>query len=174
MFRKILIVSAVFLGVSGLVFAQGHKYIGVKKCAMCHKSEKKGNQYGQWFSTKHAKAYETLGTEEAKKTAEGAGVTGNPQEAGECLKCHITAYGVDAGLLGSKFNKEDGVQCESCHGAGSDYKKMSTMKDREKSIAAGLVIPNEKVCVKCHNSDSPNFEGFSYDEYYEKITHPKP
>jgi len=159
----------------GLSVAEGeHKYIGVKKCSMCHQSDAKGNQYKQWLSTAHAKAYERLGSPEAKETAEKAGVSGNPQEVGQCLKCHITAYGADGSLLDSGFKKEDGVQCETCHGAGSDYMAMSVMQDRDKAIAAGLIMPTEEVCVKCHNEESPNFKGFNFDEYYPKIAHPRP
>lgn len=156
------------------LYAEEHKYVGVKKCSMCHKSEAKGDQYGKWLSSKHAKAYETLCTPQAKETAEKAGVAGNPEQAPECLRCHVTAFGVDAGLLDEGFVKEDGVQCESCHGAGGDYKGLSVMKDREQAIAAGMVIPSEETCVKCHNPESPNYKEFNFEEYSQKIAHPRP
>lgn len=158
---------------SGLVSSgQTHKYLGVKKCAMCHKSESKGNQYGKWLSSEHAKAYEILVTPQAQATAKKAGISGNPQQAVACLKCHVTANGVESSLLGEGFVKEDGVQCESCHGAGGDYASLSAMKDKDKAIGAGLVMPTEEVCVRCHNTDSPNFNGFNFKEYYPKIAHP--
>ncbi len=163
------------IAVSGLLFAEGnHKYVGVKKCAMCHKSESRGNQYGQWVSTKHSKAYEDLASPAGLETAKKAGVTGNPQEAPQCLKCHVTGYGQDAGLFAEGFVKADGVQCESCHGAGSDYLPILVMKDKAKAIDAGLIIPIKEGCVKCHNSESPNFTGFDFDSYYKKIVHPEP
>jgi hypothetical protein len=162
------------MAASGLAFAEGnHKYVGVKKCSMCHKSESKGNQHGQWLSTKHAKAYETLATPAAQETAAKAGVSGNPQEAAQCVKCHITGYGQE-NLWGEGFVKADGVQCEACHGAGSDYMPISVMKDKAKSIELGLVVPSKEVCVKCHNPESPNYKEFNYDEFYKKITHPAP
>ncbi|PIQ91202.1 MAG: cytochrome C554 [Candidatus Omnitrophica bacterium CG11_big_fil_rev_8_21_14_0_20_41_12] len=171
--RRVIFMVIVLACVSTeIVFAAGHEYIGVKKCALCHKSESKGNQYGQWLSTKHAKAYETLATPQAQETAEKAGVSGDPQEAAACLKCHQTGFGADSSLLGSGFIKEDGVQCESCHGAGGDYAPLNVMKDKDKSIAAGLIMPTEDVCVKCHNAESPNFKGFNFKEYYPKISHP--
>ncbi len=163
---------AVLLCAGSLVFA--HKYIGVKKCSMCHKSDEKVNQHSLWVSTKHAKAYETLGTDAGKETAQKAGVAGNPQEEPKCLKCHVAAYGVDSGLLEEGFKKEDGVQCEACHGAGRDYMAMSVMKDRQKAIEAGLVMPTKEVCVKCHNPESPNYKEFNFDEFYSKIAHPNP
>ncbi len=175
--RKIVccLVMVFFFCLTGLVFGEGnHKYIGVKKCSMCHKSEAKGNQYGQWSGTSHAKAYERLVTPEAQETAKKAGVTGNPQEELKCLKCHVTGYGEDSSLFDTGFVKADGVQCEACHGAGSDYAPLSVMKDKAKSIEAGLVIPTKELCVKCHNSESPNFKGFNFEEYYAKINHPRP
>ena len=159
----------------GYVWAAGpHKYVGVKKCAMCHKSESKGNQHGQWLSSAHAKAYERLASPEAQGSAKSKGVTGNPQEAPQCVKCHVVGYGEDASLFTESFIKADGVQCEACHGAGSDYLGLSVMKDKAKAIAAGLIIPTKETCVKCHNPESPNYKEFDYDKYYSKIAHPRP
>ena len=168
MYRKIFILVIVLMVcVVGVALSNElHKYIGVKKCSMCHKSDAKGNQHKIWLSMKHSKAYKTLETHEAKETAKKAGVSVDPTVAPECLRCHVTAYGVDASLLGSGFNKEDGVQCESCHGAGGDYYKMSVMKDKALSIEKGLVVPTKEVCVKCHNEESPNFPGFDFDKSF--------
>lgn len=164
-----------FIATGSLVFAGGtHTYVGVKKCSMCHKAESKGNQYGQWLSTKHSKAYATLATPEAQETAKKAGVSGNPQEAPECLRCHVTGYGKDSSVFGQGFVKEDGVQCEACHGAGGDYWSITVMKDKAKAIEAGLIMPTKEVCVSCHNEESPNYKEFNFDEFYKKIAHPKP
>ncbi|MEK6715017.1 MAG: cytochrome c family protein [Candidatus Omnitrophota bacterium] len=156
------------------LYAAEHKYIGVAKCKMCHSSDTKGNQYKHWYESRHAKAYETLGIDAAKETAQKAGVTGNPQEEPKCLKCHVTAYGVDNSLLGEGFKKEEGVQCESCHGAGGDYMAMSVMKDKQKAIENGLVMPTKEVCITCHNPESPNYKEFSFGEFYPKVAHPRP
>lgn len=159
----------------GALSAEGeHKYVGVKKCAMCHKSEAKGNQYGKWLASKHAKAYERLASPEAEETAKRAGVTGNPQEAPQCVKCHVTAYGVDKSLLGEGYVMADGVQCESCHGAGGDYTSLSVMKDKAKAMAAGLIMPTKEACVKCHNPESPNYKELNYEESFKEIAHPNP
>lgn len=164
-----------FIAISGIVLAgTDHRYIGVKKCSMCHKSESKGNQYGQWLNSAHAKAYERLASPEAQESAKKAGVIGNAQQAPQCLKCHVTGYGADSSLFTEGFVKEEGVQCESCHGPGSDYAPLSVMKDKAQAVAAGLVVPTKEVCVKCHNPESPNYKEFKYDEYVKKIAHPKP
>jgi hypothetical protein len=151
-----------------------HKFIGVKKCGMCHKSEAKGNQLGQWEKSQHSKAFETLASEEAMKVAKEAGIEGSPQEADACLKCHVTGHGKPAEMFGTSFVAAQGVQCESCHGAGDGYKSMKLMKDREQSVAAGLVIPDETTCTGCHNKESPTFKGFDFEKMWAQIQHPNP
>jgi hypothetical protein len=167
--------SAVFLtGSGGEARAEDATYIGTKMCGMCHKGEKKGSQLEIWQASAHANAYATLGTDAAKEAAAKAGIEGNPQESDQCLVCHVTAFGVDAAALGTKFVKEEGVQCEACHGPGSMYKSKKVMEDREAAIKAGLLIPDETTCKTCHNEKSPTFKGFDYKTYYEKIAHPTP
>lgn len=156
------------------------QYVGVAACGKCHKRTSTGNQLAQWQETGHARAYETLGTPEAAEVAEKAGVTGNPQEAAQCLKCHVTAYGAEASQIVEPpagkpgFLAADGVQCEACHGAGSLFKKMKIMKDRETAVAAGLVIPGEALCVSCHNAESPTYQGFEFEEMWKEVLHPNP
>ena len=54
-----------------------------------------------------------------------------------------------------------GVGCESCHGPGSDYreihkKKMLDFKRAEvKAAGQTYASKGDKVCEKCHNTDSP-------------------
>ena len=66
-------------------------------------------------------------------------------------------------MLGKNFKINEGVQCETCHGAGSGYKTNSTMKDQAKAIAKGLIIPNEKLCkeselaFRCSDYHYPGF-----------------
>ncbi|MDP2912638.1 MAG: cytochrome c family protein [Candidatus Omnitrophota bacterium] len=172
--RSAVVIAVALSAVCSLAAAEGkHKYVGVKKCAICHKSEAKGSQYGKWLSTNHPKAYERLASPEAKETAKQAGVSGDPQQAPQCLRCHTTAYGVDSSLLGEGLAASDGVQCEACHGAGSDYVSLSVMKDRARAISQGLVIPTKETCLKCHNPESPNYKGFNFEESYKKIAHPR-
>jgi hypothetical protein len=153
-----------------------HKYVGVKMCAMCHKGEAKGKMFEIWQASKHASAYKSLLSPEAKKNAEKKGLKKAASESPECLKCHMTAYGVDAKLVDAKFDKKDGIGCESCHGAGADYKAMNVMKDKAKALAAGLAIAKDdpKLCTKCHNNESPTYKEFKYKEFWAKIKHPLP
>ena len=148
-----------------------NKYVGVKMCSMCHKGEKKGSQFEIWQKSKHAEAYKTLTGTKAAEIAKAKGLKKAASESPECLECHaITA---DAKLT------PDGVQCELCHGAGSAYKNMTIMKDKEKAIAAGLTdfkdkTVIEKKCKTCHNEKSPSYKPFKFDEMWAKIQHPIP
>ena len=92
----------------------------------------------------------------------------------------MTAYGADAAKFASKpLAAKDGVQCESCHGPGSLYKKKKTMADHDKSVAAGMWEPgkDEKICAGCHNDESPTWDpaaGFDFEKRKEEIAHPIP
>jgi hypothetical protein len=160
--------------------AQEHQYVGAKKCRTCHKKELIGNQYGEWEKSQHAKAFETLKGDEAAKIAKAKGLATPAYESGECLECHSTGYGLPASAFDRKpLDPEDGVQCESCHGPGSDYKKKKTMSDHDASVAAGLWDPgnDEKICTTCHNEKSPTWDaaaGFDYEARKKKIAHPIP
>jgi hypothetical protein len=152
--------------------AQGHTYVGVKACSMCHKTEKQGNQFGIWEKSKHAQAYLALGTPAANDIAKKRGITGPASSAPACLECHA--------IVGNaKAEVKDGVQCEVCHGPGSDYKSLTVMKTKALAIAAGLreykdKAAIEKQCRTCHNEKSPTFKEFNFEERWAKIQHPVP
>ncbi len=152
------------------------QFRGVEQCKMCHRKVEKGEQYRIWSESKHAQAFVTLATDKARELATQRGIQGNPQEAPECLRCHVTAYGEPAERLYKKFDPTQGVQCEACHGAGGDYWTEKVMQDREAAIAKGLVIPTEETCRGCHNADSPGFnaEEWNYEEKFALIAHPLP
>ncbi len=159
---KRILVAGLTLGLVAFVAmaGNGHEYQGLKKCGMCHKGEKKGNILEGWEAGPHAKAYQTL-------------VDAGEQENAECLRCHVTGYGEDAALT-AKLDVTEGVTCEACHGAGADYGKMSTMKDHDAAVAAGLVANPKEHCTDCHNPDSPTYKEFHLEERWEEIKHSIP
>ena len=150
--------------------------MGVSKCGMCHKGDAKGKQLEIWQDSKHSKAYKTLETEAADKIAKDKGFTTKASETPQCLKCHVLGKDIVPDELTESFDKTDGVQCETCHGAGSEYKAMGIMKDKPKAIENGLIVStgDEKLCTGCHNSDSPSFKEFNYADAWAKIKHSKP
>ncbi len=161
------------------------EYTGSKKCRICHNAPVKGKMHDIWSESKHAHAYQTLLTEEAKQAAKKLGID-EPQKSGECLRCHATTYGLGKKPVTEKAKVEEGVGCESCHGAANDYSNLTIMGEREKAIAAGLIYPAKDVCTKCHNAESPTWNperytdkdgnkvGFDFEVLWEMIKHTIP
>lgn len=147
-----------------------HDFTGAKKCAVCHTKLVAGNQFERWKSGPHAKAFETLGTPAAREIASKRGIE-DPQKSGACLKCHSTAYYFSESLVAPSVPAEEGVSCESCHGPGSGYSKLSVMKDPAAARAAGLLEAGETKCLECHNEQSPTFKPFVFEEARKRIEH---
>ncbi len=162
-----------------------YDYVGARKCKTCHKKKPIGNQFAVWADSAHATSLERLATDQAKKWAAEANVA-DPQNDEKCVKCHVTAYGVPEDRLGKKYTREEGVQCEACHGPGKGYRKKKVMIDRELAESKGLIPQSEKVCTRCHNDESPAWKtdrytladgskvGFDYDQAVKIIAHPVP
>ncbi len=169
---NLLVFLLVLCFVAGVQAQTKFKYVGVKKCKMCHKGKKKGEIYEKWQASKHAKAFETLATDAAKKIAAEKGIKGDPQQAAECLACHVTGYDKEAAAT---LTKEEGVSCEACHGPGSKYKSMKVMKGitagTMKGADYGLIEPDEKNCTSCHNPKSPTYKEFKFAEMYKQVEH---
>ncbi len=72
--------------------------------------------------------------------------------ADKCKMCHKIQH---ASWADSTHARQAPVlDCESCHGPGSEYKSMSVMKDPEKAREAGLVTPDSAFCTaSCHTEE---------------------
>ncbi len=68
--------------------------------------------------------------------------------ADKCRVCHKVQHASWAASGHAK--RTPPLDCEGCHGPGSEYKAMSVMKDPKKARAAGLVDPDAAYCGKCH------------------------
>jgi hypothetical protein len=163
MFNKkvIFIISLVFL-MGNALFAQ-NDYIGAQKCKMCHNKEATGQQFAKWSASAHASAWKNLAGPKALEIGKAKGIA-NPQKDAKCLKCHTT----------TSLAVEEGVSCEACHGPGSAYKSVSIMKNRDMAIKNGLIVPTQKLCVKCHNPESPTYKAFDFASFAKKIEHKIP
>lgn len=157
--KKFILKLVLVLMAFSPVFAERPVYVGAKKCKGCHVGPKNGKVYEKWGNAVHARAFQTLKAKGEEK---------NPR----CLYCHVTGFN-DGGYKIGAPNAADfeGVQCESCHGKGSLYKKASIMKRVDLAVESGMIIPMESLCTKCHNEDSPTFKGFNYNEAVKVITH---
>jgi hypothetical protein len=128
-------------------------YVGSKKCKMCHMK-----QFKSWQETKMAKAFEGLkpGASADAKTAAGLDPNKDYSTDANCLGCHAVNGKADM----------PGVQCEACHGPGSDYAKVM-MKNKEfkrdEITAVGFVNALDS-CKNCHNDKSPFYKEITFDK----------
>lgn len=165
--KKIISMTFIFLLLifSSLVTAQ--EYVGADKCKMCHKSEKSGQQFPLWEARKHSKSFQALSMEQAKEFSPDTPAAENPK----CLSCHAPLADKAPDL------KEEGVTCEVCHGPGSDYKKLSIMKDHAEAVKNGLtdypsVDAIKTKCLSCHEN-AHNYT-FDFETAWEAVKHPVP
>jgi hypothetical protein len=128
----------------------GDHYLGGEVCARCHTAEA-----AQWKSTKHAQAWQALA--KAKKDTDPS-----------CVGCHVVGLNQPGGYRdqASTANMVN-VQCESCHGMGSQH---DALKAAPRRIT-------EQTCRICHDKNaSPAFDMATFLPY---VTHkdsgqPKP
>jgi len=96
-----------------------------------------------------------------------------------CLGCHATAAQAEDWEREDFFFIQDGVQCERCHGPGSEYMAEKVMKNRAAAILAGLKMSEERDCLVCHAEKGShvavlNWPKFDFEEFKKRIAHPKP
>jgi len=125
-------------------------YSGEKTCAICHEKE-----HIQWKLTRHADALMSL-------------VRKGEEDNDKCISCHVTGFGTAGGynVNNKKFAKYlEGVQCESCHGAGHDSCSAFTGRKPKKKKTADW----KKLCLSCHTKkESINFV---FSKRYPRILH---
>jgi hypothetical protein len=68
----------------------------------------------------------------------------------KCKLCHKLQF--DSWAKTAHAARTPPLDCESCHGPGSEYKSLAIMKDSRKAQAAGMVMPARSFCSKCHTS----------------------
>lgn len=126
-------------------------------------------QYKSWQKTTMADSFENLkaGMKAGEKTKAGLDPNKDYTHDESCVKCHTTGYGKPGGFTSIEETPDlAGVQCEGCHGPGSEYSAVMKKNKKEwkktgytseELKAIGLVIPSEDeaVCLGCHSSESP-------------------
>jgi Cytochrome c554 and c-prime len=140
------------------------KHLGSATCASsnCHgsASAKSGsnvlqNEYVTWYKQEaHSQAWKRLTSKESKIIASHLGIK-SPENDPLCLKCHSTY--IPKSSQGEKFRIQDGVGCESCHGAAEEYIKSHTSKETShaQNVANGMTdlvsfSKRAQVCMECH------------------------
>jgi hypothetical protein len=127
------------------------KVVGATKCGECHKSEVEA-----WKLTPHFTTFDNMHrSADGQKIAGAMGIKRIKSES-LCLTCHYTVQ-----AKAGEGEPIAGVSCESCHGAAADWinihndKKLSPDERRTKSIAAGMIRPEDidavaTNCYQCH------------------------
>ncbi len=184
--RRALDAGIVFLAVlfaaPGTLRAQAQKqpvFVGARACAKCHEGKAAGNQYSHWLTTAHSKAWASLATPEAKQMARLSGIPDEPEKAPICLGCHATAADSEKWERDAGFHVEDGVQCEKCHGPGSEYMDEAVMRDPEAAHKAGLRKFTKRDCAVCHYVKGSHVAvhrkpQLDIDEAMKVLAHPVP
>ncbi len=154
-------------------------YVGARACARCHEGKAAGNQYSHWLTTAHSKAWASLATPEAKAMARLSGIPDEPEKAPICLGCHATAADAEKWERDAGFRLEDGVQCEKCHGPGSEYMDEAVMRDPEAARRAGLRKFTKRDCAVCHYVKGSHVAvhrkpALDVDKAWEVLAHPVP
>ncbi len=181
-----LLIGAATLGALAAVppplRAQAQKqpvYVGARACAQCHEGKTTGSQYSHWLTTAHAQAWASLALPEAKAMARLSGILDEPEQAPVCLGCHATAADAEKWERDPGFRLEDGVQCEKCHGAGSEYMDDKVMRDPEAARRAGLRKFTKRDCAVCHyvkgsHSAVQQKPELEIESAWKKLAHPIP
>jgi YVTN family beta-propeller protein len=154
-------------------------YVGAQACARCHEGRAAGNQYSHWLATAHAQGWASLATPEARAMARLSGIPDEPQKAPVCLGCHATAADAERWEKDPGFHVEDGVQCEKCHGPGSEYIDEKVMRDPAAARRAGLRRFTKRDCAVCHYVKGSHVAvhrkpALDVDEAWEVLAHPVP
>jgi formate-dependent nitrite reductase cytochrome c552 subunit len=125
------------------VVAQEH--VGAEACGSCHEA-----QYKKWQASGHSMSLARL--------------TKSQRRDRVCRSCHTMVANQDEPKL-------QGVQCESCHGAGSHYSPRWVMQDPVLSKLYGLEPVTDATCKPCHTGDGPSLKAFVYKEKVVHVCH---
>jgi hypothetical protein len=123
-------------------------YVGDGKCASCH-----APAMAFWKKTVHASAWRTL-------------VEVNKQNDYRCVSCHVTGYGQVGGTSLGHTDRLRDVQCEVCHGPGSEH---VAQKGLEEPSAMRRDAP-ATLCTGCHTEQ--HSDTFQYQAYLRDIVGP--
>jgi hypothetical protein len=156
---------------SPLPYQASVKSMGVVNCAnsLCHGAVQPWqdasvlqNEYVTWSRVdKHARSYKVLFNEQSARIARNLGL-GKASEAKICLDCH--AHNVPPDRRGERFQFDDGVSCEACHGPSEQWlpKHVEDGATHAGNLAAGLYptadpTDRARLCLSCHFGNGDRF-----------------
>jgi hypothetical protein len=139
------------------------------KSSSCHGGAgPKRSQYLTWSQKDyHTKAYAILLNARSDRIAESLGITaaGAPNPAAtnsRCTICHSPFQSLPSARLSSTAHADEGVSCESCHGAAGGWLRGHTRKDwtYQTRVGAGMrdlrsLYVRATACAACHQYLEP-------------------
>jgi hypothetical protein len=168
--RRFIIFLASFFALSAALFAQdvkqtreeGALFIGAVGCksSSCHGGAgEKRSQYITWSRQDfHTRAFAILLDARSARIAETVGI-GEAQSNARCTVCHSPFQSVAPMRLASTAHADEGVSCESCHGAAGSWLRGHTRADWNYAmrVTAGMrdlrsLYVRANTCVACHQN----------------------
>jgi hypothetical protein len=134
------------------------------KSSSCHGGAgPKRSQYITWSQKDyHTKAYAVLLNARSTRIAEGLGLSDASTNA-RCTVCHSPFQSVEPTRLSPTAHPDEGVSCETCHGAAGGWLRGHTRSDwtYNTRVAAGMrdlrnVYLRANACVACHQNLTPD------------------
>src|SRR4029077_14562516 len=138
------------------------RFVGSLGCksSSCHGGAgEKRSQYITWSQKDfHTRAYAILLDARSARIGE-AGSVSQPQSNARCTVCHSPFQSVAPSRLTSSARPDEGVSCESCHGAAEPWLRGHTRSDWTYAtrVAAGMhdlrnLYVRANACVACHQN----------------------
>jgi hypothetical protein len=133
------------------------------KSSSCHGGAgPKRSQYITWSRQDfHTKAYAVLLNSRSERIAESLGIAG-AQSSARCTVCHSPLQSVAPSRLTRTAHPDEGVSCETCHGAAGGWLRGHTRPDwtYNTRVAAGMrdlrnLYVRANACVACHQNLPP-------------------
>jgi hypothetical protein len=133
------------------------------KSSSCHGGAgPKRSQYFTWSQKDfHTKAYAVLLNSRSERIAESLGITAAQTNA-RCTVCHSPLQSVPPSRLTPTAHPDEGVSCESCHGAAGGWLRGHTRTDwtYNTRVAAGMrdlrsIYVRATACAACHQNLAP-------------------
>ncbi len=147
-------------------------HIGVVNCtnSLCHGAVKTWkesnvlqNEYITWSRVdRHARSYRTLFSESSKRIVNKLDLPTSAHETKLCLDCHT--HNPEPSKRGERIQVSDGIQCEACHGAASNWVESHAQPGvtHQQNVAAGLTplsdpVARATLCLSCHMGNSDKY-----------------
>jgi hypothetical protein len=143
----------------------GGTFVGSVGCksSSCHGGAgPKRSQYLTWSQKDyHTKANVVLLNSRSQRIAEGLGIP-VAQTSARCTVCHSPLQSVAPSRLASAVQPDEGVSCESCHGAAGGWLRGHTRLDwtYNTRVGAGMrdlrnLYVRATACAACHQNLAP-------------------